>query len=123
MIKNFLASAVGLRKETATIDAGTYADDDGLIKEGTVVQLDDGRYGIIFDEKDVTDGREDVVIGVVTAGHVLSDMVGFGELTKEDVIETAVAQGLFFESYKTAEYPADDNGEMEEYTPESEFGE
>lgn len=116
MIKNFLASAVGLRKETATLTSLTYATNN-VIAEGLVVQLADNRYGVVFDEKDVT-GKTSVVVGVVTAGHVLNDKVDFGNLTKATVIEAAVAQGLFFEDYKDAQYPADDDGEMEDYVVE-----
>ena len=117
MIKNFLASAVSLRKETATLTSLTYADKDGIIKEGLVVQLADERYGVVFNETN-TDGKESVVVGVVTAGHVLNDKVDFGELTKADVIASAVNQGLFFEDYKDAKYPANDDGDMEDYVVE-----
>lgn len=116
MIKNFLASAVGLRKETATLTSLTYATNN-VIAEGLVVQLADNRYGVVFDEKDVT-GKATVVVGVVTAGHVLNDKVNFGSLTKATVIEAAVNQGLFFEDYKSAKYPADDDGEMKDYVVE-----
>lgn len=90
MNKNFLASRVGLRKETATLTSLTYATDN-VIAEGLVVQLADERYGVVFDEKDVT-GKDSVVVGVVTAGHVLNDKVDFGGLTKATVIEAAVNQ-------------------------------
>ena len=123
MIKNFLASAVGLRKETATVDVRTYAYFDeetqkATLKAGTVVDLK-GKYGVVFNEKDVTDGKN-VAVGVVTAGHVYRDFIDTSKIRDFDE-ETAIGQGLHFESYKVAEYPADDTGLMEEYTPESEF--
>lgn len=116
MYKNFLASKVGLRKETATLTASTYATNN-VIPEGLVVQLADERYGVVFDEKDTT-GKTSVVVGVVTAGHVLEDKVSFGALTKATVIAACVNQGLFFENYKSAKYPADDDGKMKDYVVE-----
>lgn len=116
MIKNFLASAVGLRKETATLDVSTYATDN-VIKEGLVVKLNDDRFGIVIDEKDVTD-KETVVVGVVTAGHVIDERI---DLTKVESVyfnQETIKQGLYVENYKEAQYPADDNGEMEEYVVE-----
>ena len=123
MYKNFLASRVGLRKETATIPS-TYAVDDEatgkkILKAGTLVQIDNlvggtNRFGIVFDDKDVTNKR-DVVVGVVTAGHILEDVIANPMSVRLSDLAT---QGLFFEPYKPAQYPNDTVGEMTPYDVE-----
>lgn len=102
MIKNFLASEVGLRKETLTFEAN--------VEEGKVVAYTDSaegtRYGVVYN--DVTLGTATKKIGsIVVAGHVIVDKVDFGALTKADVIEACVAQGLFFEAEKETTLPED----------------
>lgn len=103
MIKNFLASAVGLRKETHTFTKS--------VVEGDVISYSDAdsntRYGVVFHNRDLEEGKTTVVGSIVTAGHVIIDNVNFGNLAKADVIQNAVSQGLYFEPAKETVVPAD----------------
>lgn len=102
MIKNFLASEVGLRKETYTFEADT--------TEGTVIAYTDSasgtKYGVVYNDVEM-DGKETKLGSIITAGHIITEKVTFGALTKADVIEAAVAQGLFFEAEKVTTLPED----------------
>lgn len=112
MIKNFLASEVGLRKETVTFENDV---DAGKVVQFTVGETT--KYGVVYNDVELGD-KETLVASVVTAGHIQEDKVDFGALTKADVIEACVAQGLFFEPYKPAQYPSATTGEMEDYEVE-----
>lgn len=128
MIKNFLASAVGLRKETVTVSV-QYAveeDDKAILKAGTLVPVVTGlvgatpRYAVLFNDTDVTDKvrKKDAVasVGGVTAGHVLRNVIIVAEEPHDE--KDLIAQGLYLEPYKTAQYPADEDGEMTPYEVE-----
>lgn len=103
MIKNFLASAVGLRKETHTFTTS--------VTEGTVIaysdENSDTRYAVVFADKELREGETSVVGSIVTAGHIIMDNVDFGNLASVAVIQSAVAQGLYFEPAKVTVVPAD----------------
>lgn len=127
MIKNFLASAVGLRKETVTVSVD-YAveEEDGkkILKAGTLVPVytelvgATPRYAVLFNDTDVTDKTErgaTVSVGGVTAGHILRDVIIVAE---EPQTQFLVTQGLYFEPYKTAQYPDGETGEPEPYEVE-----
>lgn len=127
MFKNFLASAVGLRKETVTVSVD-YAveEEDGkmILKAGTLVPVytelvgATPRYAVLFNDTDVTDRTErgaTVSVGGVTAGHILRDVIIDAEQPHE---EDLIAQGLYLEPYKEAQYPADEDGEMTPYEVE-----
>lgn len=131
MIKNFLASAVGLRKETVTVSVNYAADEDGkkILKAGTLVPVNTElvgaapRYAVLFNDTDVTDKTErgaTVSVGGVTAGHVLGNVIIVAEEPNQ---EDLIAQGLYLESYKTAQYPNDEVGEMTPYEVEAIEGE
>lgn len=127
MIKNFLASAVGLRKETITVSVEYAVDEDGkkILKAGTLVPVNTElvgatpRYAVLFNDTDVTDKYDDetatVSVGGVTAGHILGDVIIFAEEPEDADL---IAQGLYLESYKTAQYPDDEVGELEPYEVE-----
>lgn len=103
MYKNFLASAVGLRRETHTFTTS--------VAEGDVISYSDAnsetRYGVVFDDKELAEGKTTVVGAIVTAGHVIIDNVNFGNLAQADVIQNAAKQGLYFEAAKETVVPAD----------------
>lgn len=103
MIKNFLANAVGLRKETHTFTTS--------VTEGTVIaysdENSDTRYGVVFADRELREGKTSVVGSIVTAGHIIIDNVDFGNLASADVIQNAAAQGLYFEPAKATVVPAD----------------
>ena len=131
MIKNFLASAVGLRKETVTVSVNYAADEDGkkILKAGTLVPVytelvgATPRYAVLFNDTDVTDKTEEgatVSVGGVTAGHILSNIIIVAE---EPQTEDLIAQGLYLEPYKTAQYPDDEVGDLEAYEVEAIEGE
>ena len=102
MIKNFLASEVGLRKETHTFEADA--------TEGTVIAYTDSasgtRYGVVYNDVELN-GKESKLGSIVTAGHIITENVSFGALTKATVIQASVAQGLFFEAVKETTLPED----------------
>lgn len=131
MIKNFLASAVGLRKETVTVSVDYAVEEDGkkILKAGTLVPVNTGligatpRYAVLFNDTDVTDKTERGAVASVsgvTAGHILRNVIIEAEQPNE---EDLIAQGLYLEIYKTAQYPADANGEMTPYEVEAIEGE
>ena len=131
MIKNFLASEVGLRKETVTVSVDYAVDENGkkILKAGTLVPVytelvgATPRYAVLFNDTDVTDKTEKgatVSVGGVTAGHILSDVIIEAESPREDDL---IAQGLYLETYKSASYPADEDGEMTPYEVEAIEGE
>lgn len=132
MIKNFLASAVGLRKETVTVSVDYAADEDGkkILKAGTLVPIyttlvgATPRYAVLFNDTDVTDKYDDetatVSVGGVTAGHILRDVIIYAEDPNTNYM---TAQGLYLEPYKTAQYPDDEVGELEHYEVEAIEGE
>ena len=103
MIKNFLASAVGLRKETHTFPTS--------VTEGMVIayfdENSDTRYGVVFTDRELKEGETGVVGSIVTAGHIIIDNVDFGDLDSSDVIQNAAVQGLYFEPAKVTVVPAD----------------
>lgn len=126
MIKNFLASAVGLRKETVTVSVNYAVDEDGkkILKAGTLVPIytelvgATPKYAVLFNDTDVTDKTEKgatVSVGGVTAGHILRDVIIDAEQPHEDDL---IAQGLYLEPYKTAQYPDDEVGDLEPYEVE-----
>lgn len=131
MIKNFLASAVGLRKETVPVSVQYAVEEDGkkILKAGTLVPVYTGlvgatpRYAVLFNDTDVTNitGRDaGASVGGVTAGHILRNVIIIAEEPNE---EDLVAQGLYLEIYKTAQYPNDEGGEMTPYEVEAIEGE
>ena len=131
MNKNFLASAVGLRKETVTVSVGYAVEEDGkkILKAGTLVPVNTElvgampKYAVLFNDTDVTDKTEKgatVSVGGVTAGHILANVVIFAEEPNQ---EDLIAQGLYGEMYKSASYPADESGEMTPYEVEAIEGE
>lgn len=131
MIKNFLASAVGLRKETVTVSVNYAADEDGkkILKAGTLVPVytvlvgATPRYAVLFNDTDVTDKTERgavVSVGGVTAGHILKDVIIEAEQPKDQYL---IAQGLYLEPYKTAQYPDGETGRPEPYEVEAIEGE
>lgn len=131
MIKNFLASAVGLRKETVTVSVNYAVDEDGkkILKAGTLVPVYTGlvgatpRYAVLFNDTDVTDKTErgaTVSVGGVTAGHILGNVIIMAEQPNE---EDLIAQGLYLEPYKTAQYPDGETGRPEPYEVEAIEGE
>ena len=103
MIKNFLASSVGLKKETHTFTKS--------VTEGTVIaysdENSDTRYGVVFADRELREGEKSVVGSIVTAGHIIVDNVDFGSLLSAEVIQSAAVQGLYFEPKKTTVVPAD----------------
>ena len=106
MIKNFLASAVGLRKETHTFPTS--------VTEGMVIaysdENSDTRYGVVFTDRELKEGETGVVGSIVTAGHIIIDNVDFGDLGDldyEEFIQNAAVQGLYFERAKVTVVPAD----------------
>lgn len=131
MIKNFLASAVGLRKETVTVAVDYAVEEDGkkILKAGTLVPVATGlvgatpRYAVLFNDTDVTDKTERgavVSVGGVTAGHILGNVIIMAERPN---VEDIIAQGLYLEPYKTAQYPDGETGELEPYEVEKIEGE
>lgn len=131
MIKNFLASAVGLRKETVTVSAQYAVEENGkkILKAGTLVPIytelvgATPKYAVLFNDTDVTDKTERgavVSVGGVTAGHILSNVIIVAEQPQE---EDLIAQGLYMEIYKTAQYPEDEEGRMVLYEVEAIEGE
>lgn len=131
MIKNFLASAVGLRKETVTVSVNYAADEDGkkILKAGTLVPVNTElvgatpRYAVLFNDTDVTDKTEKgavVSVGGVTAGHILENVIIMAEQPREEAL---IAQGLYLEPYKTAQYPNGETGKPEPYAVEKIDGE
>lgn len=134
MIKNFLASAVGLRKETVTVSVNYAVKEDGkkILKAGTLVPVNSGligatpRYAVLFNDADVTDVTDETEIGAfvsvggVTAGHILGNVIIFAEQPKA---EDLIAQGLYLEPYKTAQYPNGETGVFEPYAVEEIEGE
>lgn len=133
MIKNFLASAVGLRKETVPVSVNYAVEEDGkkILKAGTLVPVVTGlvgatpRYAVLFNDTDVTDKvrERDAVasVGGVTAGHVLRNVIIVAEEPHD--YSDLVAQGLYLEPYKEAQYPNDEVGEMTPYEVEAIEGE
>lgn len=126
MIKNFLASAVGLRKETVTVSVNYAVEEDGkkILKAGTLVPVytelvgATPRYAVLFNDTDVTDKTEKgatVSVGGVTAGHILANVIIVAEQPREEAL---VMQGLYLELYKTAKYPNGETGELEPYAVE-----
>ncbi len=129
MIKNFLASAVGLRKETVPVSVNYAVEEDGkkILKAGTLVPIytemvgANPKYAVLFNDTDVTDKTEGTVsVGGVTAGHILSNVIIEAEQPNE---EDLIAQGLYMEIYKEAQYPDDEVGEMTPYEVEAIEGE
>lgn len=131
MIKNFLASAVGLRKETVTVSVDYAVEEDGkkILKAGTLVPIytelvgANPKYAVLFNDTDVTDRTErgaTVSVGGVTAGHILSNVIIVAEQPQE---EDLIAQGLYMEIYKEAQYPDDEVGDMTTYRVEAIEGE
>ena len=131
MIKNFLASAVGLRKETVAVSVNYAVDEGGkkVLKAGTLVPVATElvgatpRYAVLFNDTDVTDRTErgaTVSVGGVTAGHILGNVIIVAEQPQQ---EDLIAQGLYVEMYKSASYPADEGGEMTPYEVEQIEGE
>lgn len=133
MIKNFLASAVGLRKETVTVSVGYATDEDGkkILKAGTLVPVytelvgATPRYAVLFNDTDVTDKYDNVEnttvsVGGVTAGHILRDVIIVAERPRDADL---IAQGLYLENYKTAQYPNGETGRPEPYEVEAIEGE
>ena len=131
MIKNFLASAVGLRKETVTVSVNYAVEEDGkkILKAGTLVPVYTElvgaapRYAVLFNDTDVTDKTERgavVSVGGVTAGHILGNVIIVAEQPNE---EDLIAHGLYLESYKTAQYPDGETGDLEPYAVEKIEGE
>lgn len=102
MIKNFLASAERLRKETHTFTLDVH--------EGDVISYTDAdsntRYGVVYNDVELN-GKETKVGSIITAGFIIQDNVNFGNLASATVIENAKAQGLFFEVAKVTVVPAD----------------
>lgn len=131
MIKNFLASAVGLRKETVTVSVDYAVEEDGkkILKAGTLVPVNTElvgatpRYAVLFNDTDVTDKFEEggtVSVGGVTAGHILGNVIIIAEQPQQADL---IAQGLYFEPYKEAQYPNDEVGTLEPYEVERIEGE
>ena len=131
MIKNFLASAVGLRKETVAVSVNYAVEEDGkkILKAGTLVPIytemvgANPKYAVLFNDTDVTDKTErgaTVSVGGVTAGHILSNVIIEAEQPNE---EDLIAQGLYMEIYKEAQYPDDEVGELHAYEVEAIEGE
>lgn len=131
MIKNFLASAVGLRKETVTVSVNYAVEEDGkkILKAGTLVPIytrlvgATPRYAVLFNDTDVTDKTERgavVSVGGVTAGHILANVIIVPEHPNEEAL---IVQGLYLEPYKTAQYPDGETGELEPYAVEKIEGE
>lgn len=131
MIKNFLASAVGLRKETVTVSVNYAVEEDSkkILKAGTLVPIytelvgATPRYAVLFNDTDVTDKTEigaTVSVGGVTAGHILGDVIIFAEEPEDADL---IAQGLYLEPYKTAQYPDGETGDLEPYEVEAIEGE
>lgn len=132
MIKNFLASAVGLRKETVTVSVDYAVEEDGkmILKAGTLVPVNTElvgampKYAVLFNDTDVSDKYADetatVSVGGVTAGHILGNVIIVAEQPQQ---EDLIAQGLYVEMYKSASYPADEDGEMTPYEVEAIEGE
>ena len=129
MIKNFLASAVGLRKETVAVSVNYAVEEDGkkILKAGTLVPVATGlvgatpKYAVLFNDTDVTDTQlEGVSVGGVTAGHILGNVIIMAEQPHE---EDLIAQGLYLEPYKTAQYPDGETGRPEPYAVEAIEGE
>lgn len=118
MIKNFLASEVGLRKETVTFNHNVYA--------GQVVQFTIGgelggttKYGVVYNDVELN-GKETLVASVVTAGHIIKDKVDLSGLEPSESFQSDCAlQGLFVEPYKPAKYPNATTGTMENYVVET----
>jgi hypothetical protein len=129
MIKNFLASAVGLRKETVPVSVNYAVEEDGkkILKAGTLVPVytelvgATPRYAVLFNDTDVTDKTEGAVsVGGVTRGHILRDVIIEAEQPQE---QDLIAQGLYMENYKEAQYPEDSAGNMITYRVEKIDGE
>lgn len=128
MIKNFLASEVGLRKETVTVSVRYAVDEDGkkILKAGTLVPVVTGlvgatpRYAVLFNDTDVSDkydvdDKATVSVGGVTAGHVLENVIFDLAHPKGQAL---MVQGLYLEPYKEAQYPNDEVGEAKPYEVE-----
>lgn len=129
MIKNFLASAVGLRKETVTVSVEYAVEEDSkkILKAGTLVPIytemvgGSPKYAVLFNDTDVTDKTDETVsVGGVTAGHILENVIIFAEEPEDTDL---IAQGLYLELYKGAQYPDDEVGELEPYEVEAIEGE
>ncbi len=129
MIKNFLASAVGLRKETVTVSVEYAVEEDSkkILKAGTLVPIytelvgATPKYAVLFNDTDVTDKAEGTVsVGGVTAGHILGNVIIGAE---QPQVEDLIAQGLYLEPYKEAQYPDDVYGDPEPYEVEAIEGE
>lgn len=134
MIKNFLASAVGLRKETVPVSINYAVEEDGkkILKAGTLVPIytemvgATPRYAVLFNDTDVTNVTDEtergavVSVGGVTAGHILRNVIIIAEQPEDADL---IAQGLYMETYKEAFYPNDVVGEMTPYEVEAIEGE
>ena len=72
---NFLASAVGLIRETCTVlAAGVTADDAGrkIVPAGTILPANDATAtGILFEDVDVTEGDHEG--SLIVAGRIFND--------------------------------------------------
>jgi hypothetical protein len=95
-ISNFIASAVGLTRESCTVlAAGVTADDAGrkVVLAGTILPANDATAtGILFEDVDVTEGDHEG--SLIIAGRVFNDRLPVA--VADTALPVLKSSGIYF---------------------------